>query len=126
MLSGIIAYQVLQQESPQTIEKVKAVLEKHPWYANQWQARLQDVPIADRDLVLFMQAARWADDILAQDRAQNRPRWHYINLPFKPEGQPATVQGREPDSVNILTAMTENESIVKNQSDAARKAIAPA
>jgi hypothetical protein len=43
MLSGIIAYQVLRQENPQTIEKVKVVLEKHPWYANQWQARLQDV-----------------------------------------------------------------------------------
>ena len=97
MLSGIIAYQVLQQENPPTIEKVKAVLEKHPWYANQWQARLQDVPVADHDLVLFMQAARWADDIRSQDKAQNRPRWHYINLPFKPEGQPATVQVREPD-----------------------------
>jgi hypothetical protein len=84
MLSGIIAYQVLRQENPQTIEKVKAVLEKHPWYANQWKARLQDVPVAG--LVLFMQAARWADDIRAQDKAQNRPRWHYINLPFKPEG----------------------------------------
>jgi hypothetical protein len=35
MLSGIIAYQVLQQESPPIIEKVKAVLERHPWYANQ-------------------------------------------------------------------------------------------
>jgi hypothetical protein len=30
MLSAAIAYQVLQQESPQTIEKVNAVLEKHP------------------------------------------------------------------------------------------------
>jgi hypothetical protein len=63
MLSGIIAYQVLSQERPQNIEKVKAVLEKHPWYANQWQARLQDIPVADHGLVLFMQAARWADDI---------------------------------------------------------------
>jgi hypothetical protein len=58
MLSGIIAYQVLQQENPPTIEKVTAVLEKHRWYANQWQAKLQDVPITDRDLLLFMQAAR--------------------------------------------------------------------
>jgi len=49
MLSGMIAYQVLQQEYPQTIEKVKAVLQKYPWYANQWQARLQDVSVADRD-----------------------------------------------------------------------------
>ena len=57
MLSGAIAYQVLQQESPQTIDKVKAVLEKHPWYANQWQARLQDVPAADHGLVVSMQTA---------------------------------------------------------------------
>ena len=53
MLSGTIAYQVLRQESPQAIEKVKALLQKHPWYANQWQARLQDVPVSERDLVLF-------------------------------------------------------------------------
>jgi hypothetical protein len=53
---GAIAYQVLQQENPMTIEKLKLVLEKHPWYASQWQARLQDVPVADRDMVLFMQA----------------------------------------------------------------------
>jgi primosomal replication protein N len=56
MLSGTIAYQVLLQENPSTIEKVKAVLEKHPWYANQWQSRLQDVPLPERDLMLFMQA----------------------------------------------------------------------
>lgn len=36
MLSGIIAYRILQQENPQTIDKVTAVLEKHPWYANRW------------------------------------------------------------------------------------------
>jgi hypothetical protein len=88
MLSGAIAYQVLQQESPQTIDNVKAILEKHPWYANQSQARLQDVPLASHGLVLFMQAARWADDIRTQDKAQNRSPWHFINLPFKPEGQP--------------------------------------
>jgi hypothetical protein len=43
-------------------------------------------PVADHGLVLFMQAARWADDIRTRDKAQNRPPWHYINLPFKPEG----------------------------------------
>jgi hypothetical protein len=124
MLSAAIAYQVRSQESPQSIDKVKAVLEKHPWYANQWQARLQDAPVADHGLVLFMQAARWADDIRSGDKTQNRPPWHYINLPFKPEGQPTTVQIREPEPVNILTAMAENESMVKNGSDPERKAIA--
>ena len=124
MLSGAIAYQVLRQENSQTIEKVKAVLEKHPWYTHQWQTRLQDVPVADRDMLLFMQAARWPDDIRTQEKAQNRPSWHYINLPFKPEGQPDSVQTRDPEPVNILTAMAENESVVKNESDSERKAIA--
>jgi hypothetical protein len=124
MLSGIIAHQVLQRDNPQTIEKVKAVLEKHPWYANQWQVRLQDVPVADHGLVLFMLAARWADDIRTQDKTQNRPRWHYINFPFKPEGQPTSVQTSGPEPVNILTALPENEGVVKNGNDAERRAIA--
>src|SRR5215471_15958957 len=124
MLSGAIAYQVLQEESPQTIDKVKAALEKHPWYANRWQARLQDVPIADHGLVLFMQAASWADDIRNNDKQHHRPLWHYINWPFKPEGQPASVQTREPEVVNILTAMVENQRIVATENNAERKAIA--
>jgi len=99
MLSAAITYQVLQQENQPTIEKVRAVLEKHPWHASQWQARLQDVPVADHGLVLFMQAARWPDDIRTQDKTQNRPAWHYINLPFNPEGQPASVQIRDPEPV---------------------------
>jgi hypothetical protein len=73
MLSAAIAYQVLRQENPQTIDKVKAVLEQHPWYANQWQARLQDVPVADH--VLFMQAARWADDIRMRGKQYHRALW---------------------------------------------------
>ena len=120
MLSGIIAYQILQQESVLTIEKTKAVLEKHPWFANQWQARLQDVPAADHDMVLFMQAARWPDDIRMRDRQHHRGPWHYINFPFKPNGQPDSVQTRDPEQVNIVTAMAENESVVRKE----RKAIA--
>ena len=123
MLSAAIAYQVLRQENPATIDKVKAMLEKHPWYANQWQARLQDVPVADHGLVLFMQAARWADDIRTRDKAQNRPSWHFINFPFKPEGQPASMQIREPEPVNILIAMAENETVVRNENDPEPKAI---
>src|SRR5215468_9712687 len=124
MLSGAIAYQVLQQESAQTIDKVKAVLETHPWYANQWQARLQDVPVADHGLVLFMQVARWPDDIRSNDKQQHRALWHYINWPFKPDGQPPSVQTKEPEAVNILTAMAENQRTLVNDNDPKRKAIA--
>ena len=63
------------------------MLDKHPWYANQWQAK----------------------------GSQST---------FKSEGQPADVQIREPEPVNILTALAENESAVKNEIDPERKAIA--
>jgi hypothetical protein len=100
------------------------VLEKHPWYANQWQARLADVPTVDREMVLFMQATRWADDIRIRDKAQNRPPWHYVNLPYKPEAQPDSVRTKDPEPANILTAIAENERGVKNETDPERKAIA--
>src|SRR6476620_9228994 len=48
----------------------------------------------------------------------------YINCPFKPDGQPANVQIGEPEPRNILTAMAENESVVKKETDPERKAIA--
>ena len=47
-----------------------------------------------------------------------------INWPFKPDGQPAMVQTREPAAVNILTAMAENQRILANENDPGRKAIA--
>jgi hypothetical protein len=39
MLFAAIAYQVLLQENPSTIEKVKAMLEKHPCYVKQSTSR---------------------------------------------------------------------------------------
>jgi S1/P1 Nuclease len=44
-------------------------------------------------------------------------------FPFKPEGQPLTVQIREPEPVNILTALAENERIVTGENNAERRAI---
>jgi hypothetical protein len=73
---------------------------------------------------IVMQAARWPDELRNTDRQYHRGLWHYINWPFKPEGQPASVQIKDPESVNILTALVENESIVKNDSGPQRKAVA--
>jgi hypothetical protein len=81
MLSGAIAIQILRRESAYTIEAVKTILESHPWYANQWQAQLEKLPSIDRDEIIFMLAARWADD---------------IDWPFKPDGQPGSVQTTPP------------------------------
>jgi S1/P1 Nuclease len=83
MLSGAIASQILQRESPTTITSVRSVLEKSPWYETHWKTQLEKLPETQRDEILFMLAARWADDIRTRDKAESHPPWHYIDFPFK-------------------------------------------
>jgi hypothetical protein len=124
MLSGAIAHQILRRESPSTITAVKAILEKYPWFETHWKEQVDKLPESARDEMLFMLAPRWADDIRIRDKAQYRQPWHCINFPFKPYGNPASVQTKPPQASNILTAPAENEPIVKTDTDPARKAIA--
>jgi len=46
----------------------------------------------ERDELLFMLAARWADHIRTRDRAQHRGPWHYVDFPFKLEGEPEIIE----------------------------------
>jgi hypothetical protein len=124
MLSAAIAYQVLRQENPQAIEKVKAVLEKHPGTGTNGRRGSRALPLLIIASYCFMQAARWADELRITDREHHSALWHYINWPFKPQGQPVTVQTKDPEPVNILTAMAENVSVVKNGNDPEQQAIA--
>lgn len=119
MVSGAIAYQTLKRESPKSIGQVIAVLKQHPQYESTWLRRLEAIPNLnddDRDLYLFMLAARWPDDIRSNDDFHHSP-WHYINMPFKPEGEPATVRPAAPDSDNILRAYEVNLAKLKNRNE---------
>jgi len=74
--------------------------------------------------MLFMLAARWADDIRMQAKLQRETKWHYINFPFKPAGEPEDIKPLAPDQDNILSALAENRRIVKSQVSADQRAIA--
>jgi len=58
MLSGSIAYQILQSENPNTVARVHSILENHPRYETRWNPQLEKLPDAERDEMLFMLAAR--------------------------------------------------------------------
>lgn len=125
MVSAAIAYRVLEKESPETLAKVIALLEEHPLYAAMWEGRLESVPAQERDLYLFMLAARWPDDMRDDHDFDEFAVWHYINLPLKPEGQPASVHTAEPPEINIRYAFNKNLEVLKNsQADDGAKAIA--
>ena len=47
-----------------------------------------------------------------------------MDFPFKPEGEPASIQAMEPPQENILTAIAENTRILETGSDPARRGAA--
>jgi hypothetical protein len=114
MVSGAIAYADLKQTSPQSLEQVVALLTTHPQFETTWKPKLTQAFVApeDRDLYLFMLAARWPDDIRGNP-AFHHGAWHYINVPYKPSGQPASVQTVEPPPENVLSAYQANLDIVR-------------
>ena len=69
VISGAIAYRILQAERPASVSAVQAMLEKHLWYADRWQADLETLPQSQRGEMLFMLAARWVDDIRTKEPA---------------------------------------------------------
>jgi S1/P1 Nuclease len=117
MVSAAVAYHVLKHDSPQTMAKVVAILKEHPQYESSWLPRLNAMVNAtedDKEMMLFMQAARWPDDARANEEFHHS-HWHYINMPFKPEGQPESVHSMPPDHDNILRAYVLNLDKVKDQ-----------
>jgi len=122
-VSGAIAYQVLLKESPATVAKVIAVLKRLPDFDKRWGKKLEAVPPEERDEVLFMLAARWADDIRRQP-AYDHPKWHYIDFPFKPEGQSDSVHPLPPERESILEGFQINLRIAREERTDESRAVA--
>ena len=106
---GAIAYDVLKQDSPETIARVVELLKKHPEW-DTFAKRLETVPAEDRDRYLFMQAARWADDVReGQLRKYHHGEWHYANNPIVRIGEAAKVTPpTTPGHPNIISALETN------------------
>ncbi len=123
MVSGAIAYSELQRQNPRAVRQVLALLQQHPEYEDRWKPLLSAPLLSEADwgLYLFMLAARWPDDA-REIHEFDRPTWHYINIPYAPNGD-GTNAGTDPDE-NILTAFQENLTILRSNARPADKAIA--
>lgn len=127
MVSAGVAYANLKLDAPAALAKAVELLKEHPQYESTWLPRLNAMMNAseeDRQLMLLMLAARWPDDARGNEEFHHS-HWHYINLPFKPDGQPDSVIALAPDSDNILRAYELNLAKVKNAGeDAEDRAVA--
>lgn len=127
MVTAAIAYSELQEKDPQAIERVVSVLKQHPEFDRSWSSQLSEISDSeiDPDQVLFMLAAHWPDDIRGTP-GLDHPKWHYINFPYKPADQPASITVKEPDLAdNIVNGFQENLDIIRSSAaDDSEKAIA--
>jgi hypothetical protein len=122
MVSGSLAYAVMSEESPEVLSRVVAILKKHPLYDG-WKRKLDEIPAGDRDHFLLMLAARWPDDIRG-NKKYNHPEWHYVDFPWRSNGQPESLVLKEPKTENALTAMKENLDLLEKDIPEDEKAVA--
>src|SRR6476620_10372359 len=67
-----VAYVAYQQLTPAKKARVAALLKKNPYYNTKWKALIPaGTPANQRDLMLFMIAATWPDQIKSDSKYSN-------------------------------------------------------
>ena len=109
-----VAYVAYQQMTPQVRQRASTLLKLNPYYSK-WVAQLpRNARASDKDMMIFMLAATWADQIKTDpnytndgtddgDRAPEGPSasqnigyqdhdrhkyWHFVDTPFSQDGTP--------------------------------------
>jgi S1/P1 nuclease len=127
IVSGAISYRILLEEPKgrATLGAIRPLLyAKALDRSGLLQRQTQSRTGAEADEMRFILTTGWADQIRNADPAQHRDKWHYINWPFKPEGEPASVVPRPPQSDNILTALAQNERVLQSAAPLDQRAVA--
>ena len=119
MVSGAIAYTELKASDPDAVKQVVAILKELPEYRRRWLPAIRRSPVGLRnhDLYVFMYAARWADDI--RETGFHCGNCHFINYPFKPDGQPDSVTTRDPAEVNVEKTFEQKMGIIRDANSTA-------
>src|SRR5689334_1032342 len=123
MAMGSIAYDRLQSIAPASVVRVTAILKVHPQFESLWRPLLASMSAQEQDRYLFMLAARWPDDIRG-NKEFDHPEWHYIDFPYKPPGQPASVPAPQPPADNLMNAFQRNASVLRGTAPDTEQSIA--
>lgn len=109
MVTGAVAYARLQAEDPEALATVLELLREHPHFDDLLRAREQwGLDAEDRDLAIFMNAARWADDVRSgRFESYSESRWHYVNYHYR-DGE-LTPPGTPDDDGFLLWALQQNQ-----------------
>ena len=125
MVTAAVAYGAMKEVAPEALAATVTLLRQHPHYPTRFRPEIERLELSaeEQDIYLFMLASRWADDIRDNENF-NRGEWHYINIPYKPEGQPESVKTRPAPRINILTALAKNTKAAADEGSARDRAVA--
>lgn len=125
-----VAYIAYRNLKPEVRLKVYKLLERHPDFAYRLRDYAGSPGSPNFRIIVFMNAATWPDSIREDSRFYDEKdpdslptieipgfptmrkykRWHYIDLPFSPDGSQTT----GPDGVNALKAMRSFRGALNN------------
>ena len=153
MLTGAIAYITLKKDNPAALKNAIRILKAQPAFqkpvvdyyyfakpkngkpkikpGKTWAEYLDAIPNADdRDMALFMLAARWADDVRSYPygdsllfyypKEEHRDEWHYINYPYVYPTHTDSVTPQKEKANNILEGLKRTEAMAKTGADSSR------
>lgn len=126
IVTGLVAYRTLLQkpEGRAVLSATRPLLYAKSLERSGLWRQLHGVTAADANEMRFALTTGWADLIRNADPARHRDRWHYINWPFKPEGEPARIVPKPPQSENILSALAHNERVFQSGAALDQRAVA--
>lgn len=120
MITGAIAYDVLQRENPEALKEIVRILKQHPSYTKYLKKRVESVRKEDRDRYLFMVAARWPDDVRGIEEYHYGP-WHFVNYPIVAKQDEGKLDPPQPTGDSVITSIEENlKTLVEGKKDADR------
>jgi hypothetical protein len=125
MVSGSIAYnELLKPERRGVLSAIRPFLySKSLDPDGSLQRQTQGLAGREADEARFLAITAWADLIRQADPGKHRDKWHYINWPFKPQGEPANIVAAPPQSENILSALAHAERLMQSTASLERKAM---
>jgi hypothetical protein len=127
ILSGSIAYHALLQDPAgrARLGAIKPLLSSKALDPDgSLQRQTQALAGREADEARFILIASWADLIRKADPGRHRDKWHYINWPFKPAGEPPNVVAKPPAAENILSAFANTERLLQSAASLDRRGTA--
>lgn len=119
MVAAAIAYNELMRDDPQLVAEMLRLLAAHP-DPGSFQVAIDRTEGAERDRRLFLQMARWPDDV--RGGPHDHPTWHYRLRPVADVGAATPAQSAKGSGVEALAL---NLSVARDpRAPAADRAVA--